>query len=169
MSGGDWHCTQVLCLDENSDAVLRCFIPNTGWLLSCRASPVAQLVKNPPAMWETGVQSLGWEDPPEKGKVIHYSILAWRIPWTVQAMGSQRLGHDWATFTFFHFKLSPHSGGTDLKSWNVGYSYMYVPPTPVPSSTGNFWSHISPLTCFYCYCLPPHWPLPGPRGWGQVI
>ena len=47
------------------------------------ASPVAQLVKNSPAMRETWVQSLGWEDPLEKGKAIHSSILAWRIPWTV--------------------------------------------------------------------------------------
>ena len=47
------------------------------------ASVVAQLVKNPPAMWETWVQSLGWEDPLEKGKASHSSIVAWRIPWTV--------------------------------------------------------------------------------------
>ena len=45
-----------------------------------RASLVAQLVKNPLAMWETWVQSLGWEDPLEKGKATHSSILAWRIP-----------------------------------------------------------------------------------------
>ena len=44
---------------------------------------VAQLVKNPPAMWETWVRSLGWEDPQEKVKATHSSILAWRIPWTV--------------------------------------------------------------------------------------
>ena len=44
---------------------------------------VAQLVKNLPAMWETWVQSLGWEDALEKGKATHSSILAWRIPWTV--------------------------------------------------------------------------------------
>ena len=48
-----------------------------------RASLVAQLVKNLPAMWETWVRSLGWEDPLEKGKATHSSILAWRIPWTV--------------------------------------------------------------------------------------
>ena len=42
---------------------------------------MAQLVKNPPAMWETWVRSLGWEDPLEKGKATHSSILAWRIPW----------------------------------------------------------------------------------------
>ena len=53
-------------------------------------------------MWETWVQSLGWEDPLEKGKATHSSILAWRIPWTVQAKGSQRVGHDWATFTFIY-------------------------------------------------------------------
>ena len=47
------------------------------------ASFVAQLVNNPPAMRETWVQSLGWEDPLEKGKATHSSILAWRIPRTV--------------------------------------------------------------------------------------
>ena len=47
------------------------------------ASLVAQMVKNLPAMQETQVQSLGWEDPPEKGKATHSSILTWRIPWTV--------------------------------------------------------------------------------------
>ena len=44
---------------------------------------VVQLVKNPPAMWETWVQSLGWEDPLEKRKATHFSILAWKISWTV--------------------------------------------------------------------------------------
>ena len=47
------------------------------------ASLVAQLVKNLPVMWETWVQSLEWEDPLEKGKATHSSILAWRIAWTV--------------------------------------------------------------------------------------
>ena len=47
------------------------------------ASLVAHLVKNSPAVWETWAQSLGWEDPLEKGKATHSSILAWRIPWTV--------------------------------------------------------------------------------------
>ena len=47
------------------------------------ASLVAQLVNNPPAMWETWVRSLGWEDPLEKGNATHSSILAWRIPWIV--------------------------------------------------------------------------------------
>ena len=59
-----------------------------------QASLVAQLVKNPPAMQETWVQSLGWEDPLEKGKATHSSILAWRILWTIQSMGWQRVRHN---------------------------------------------------------------------------
>ena len=55
------------------------------------ASLVAQLVKNPPAMREIWVRSLGWEDPLEKGRTTS-SILAWRIPWTVWSMGFQRVG-----------------------------------------------------------------------------
>ena len=59
---------------------------------------VAQMVKNPPTMQETWVQSLGREDPLEKGTATHSSILAWRIPWTeepdgLQSMGLQRAGH----------------------------------------------------------------------------
>ena len=63
---------------------------------------MAQTVKNLPAIWETPVRSLGWEDPLEKKIATHFSILAWRIPWTEKpgglwSMGSQRVGHDWAT------------------------------------------------------------------------
>ena len=47
------------------------------------ASLVAQLVKNPPAVWETQVRSLGWDDHLEKGKATHSNILTWRIPWSV--------------------------------------------------------------------------------------
>ena len=62
------------------------------------ALPVAQMVKNP-AMRETWIQSLGWEEHLEKGMATHSSILAWRIPWTeepggLQSMGLQRVGHD---------------------------------------------------------------------------
>ena len=57
------------------------------------------MIKNLPAMWETGVRSLGQEDPLVKGMATHSSILAWRIPWTeepgrLQSTGSQRFGHD---------------------------------------------------------------------------
>ena len=56
------------------------------------ASLVAQLVKNPPAMWETWVLSLGWEDPLEKGRATHSSILAWRIPMERVACRLQAMG-----------------------------------------------------------------------------
>ena len=60
---------------------------------------VAQMVKNPPAMWETWVLSLGREDPLEEGMATHSSILAWRIPGTgepggLPSMVSHRVGHD---------------------------------------------------------------------------
>ena len=63
-----------------------------------RASLTAQLVKNPPAMRETWVRSLGQEDPLEKEMATHSSVLAWKIPWTeepggLQFVGLQRVGH----------------------------------------------------------------------------
>ena len=65
----------------------------------CPTCPVAQTVKNLPAMQETWVQSLSWEDPLEEGMEIHSSILAWRIPidrgaWRATSLGSQIVGHD---------------------------------------------------------------------------
>ena len=48
---------------------------------------MAQLVKNPPPIWDTWVRSLGWEDPLEKEKATHSSILAWRIPWAIRPWG----------------------------------------------------------------------------------
>jgi len=63
---------------------------------------VAQSVKNLPAVQETQVQSLGWENPLEKEMATHSSILAWKISWTekpggLQSVGSQRVEHDWVT------------------------------------------------------------------------
>ena len=68
-------------------------------IVSLRASLVAQTLKNLPAMQETWVRSLDWEDALEKGTATHSSILAWRIPWTeepdrLQSMEWQRVGHD---------------------------------------------------------------------------
>ena len=68
---------------------------------------IAQMVKNLPAMQETPVRFLGQEDPLEKAMATHSSILAWRIPRTVQSTGSQRVQHDWATFTFTSPKRTP--------------------------------------------------------------
>ena len=88
------------------------------WLLDyifcyIRSSLVVQLVKNPPAMQETWVRSLGWEGPLEEGMTTHSSILAWRIPWTeepggLQSMGSHRVRHWWVAFTFALIWLHTH-------------------------------------------------------------
>ena len=112
-----WDCTESdtteATLQQQQALILQCFHPvikmdselstreGTGYPLqySC-ASLVAQLVKNPPAMRETWVQSLGWEDPLEKVMTTHSSILAWRIPLTIQSMGLQRVRHD----SFHHFR-----------------------------------------------------------------
>ena len=68
------------------------------------------MVKNPPAIRETQVLSLDWEDPPEKGMATHSSILAWRISWTeetggLQSIGSQRVGHDRVTNTHTYWRM----------------------------------------------------------------
>ena len=108
---------------------------------------MAELVKNPPAMWDTWVQSLSWEDPLEKRKAIHSSVQTWRIPW-----GHKRVGHDWATFTFTQVAglHSWHSGkesswecrGWEFDPWvgKILFTYTYThthththtPPTKLP-------------------------------------
>ena len=75
------------------------------FFFSSRTSLVAQLVKNLPAVQETWVWSLGWEDSLEKEMATHSSILAWKISWTqdpggLQSMGLQRVRHDWVTNTY---------------------------------------------------------------------
>ena len=82
------------------------------------------MVKNPPATQETRVRALGWEHPLEKGMATHYSILAWRIPWTektggLQSMGSQKVRHDWVTNTSLSWEyLRKCMLGTE-KAWTM--------------------------------------------------
>ena len=88
---------------------------------SIPGSLVTQMVKNPPAMQETWVQSLGRDDPLEKGMATHSSILAWRIPWTegpsgLESRGSQRVGHDWVTNTHTHTHTHTPARGWSRKS-----------------------------------------------------
>ena len=90
----DWSAPLLCWLFDGLRSTLGISLEQQGFL-------VAQTVKNPPAVQETQVWSLGWEDPPEKGMATHSSILAWRIsrteePGWLQSMGSQRVGHDWA-------------------------------------------------------------------------
>ena len=83
-----WGSHVEACNSLKQDSIL------TSTLRNASVLSVAHQVKNLPAMQETWVRSLGWEYPLEKGKATHSSILAWRILWTVQSMGSQRVGHD---------------------------------------------------------------------------
>ena len=77
------------------------------YYMICRASLEVQMVKNPPAMWDTRVQSLGWEDPVEEGMATHSSILAWRIPMDRGAWWAtvHRVTKSWTE------RLSTHSTG----------------------------------------------------------
>ena len=106
------------------------------------ASLVAQLVKNLPAMRETWVQSLGWEDPLEKGKATQSSILAWRISWTIQSMGLQRVGHDWVTFTSQAFP-----GAASWRAWVAMLVYY-------PLNFFSFFFHL--LHALWCWSQCPY-------------
>ena len=99
-------CLLILLWDPldsfTADLLLRSSITQAYTMLE--ASLVAQMVKNPPAIQETQVWCLGWEDPLEKGRATHPSILAWRILWTeelggLESMGLQRVRYDWVTNT----------------------------------------------------------------------
>ena len=79
--------------------MLKLKLQSFGHLIQRTDSLVAQMVKHLPAMQETQVQSLGWEDPQEKEMATHSSILAWKITWLeepgrLQSMRSLRVGHD---------------------------------------------------------------------------
>ena len=87
-----------------------------------RASLVGQIVKNPPAIHETWVHSLGWEDPLEEGITTHSSILSWRIPWTeepggLQSMGLRRVGHDWAAKHSMHSQHWELLLNQEIRKW----------------------------------------------------
>ena len=87
-------CVFAVILDNCCIPTSWLFFSDSNSLMTKRASLIAQLVKNPPAMQDTPVQFLGHENPLEKGQATHSSILAWRIPWSVQSIGSQRGRHD---------------------------------------------------------------------------
>ena len=115
---------------------------------SFQALLVAQTVKNLPAIQETGVQSLGQEDPPEKGMATHSSIVAWRIPWSEEPGGlivhgvtkeSARTGHIfmvsittplwllvWTSHTLYIFSFGFKVSSKDFFSplWGLGTSWL---------------------------------------------
>ena len=153
LAGRWWDCLKVLFTEEqiqghsqfNWCLVLEWTLRNcrfykswkANYPLQCSwASLVAQLVKNPPAMQETWVWSLGWEDPLEKGKSTYSSILAWRMPWTVKSMGSQRvrlsdfhflserptIGHFiWASLILIETNHCVCLSGCGRTMWQTGY------------------------------------------------
>ena len=96
-------------------------------------------------MWETWIWSLGWGDPLEKGKADPSSILAWRIPWTVQSMGLQRVGHDWASFTLTFF------GWCVRCSCVVVWIFLGLPFFGIRMKTDLFQS------CGHCWVLQIYW------------
>ena len=75
------------------------------------------MVKNPPATQETCIQSLGWEDPLEKGMASHSSILAWRIPWTVKSMMLQIVGHKEQLSHLIHKVSFMHCTSCEMQGW----------------------------------------------------
>ena len=100
---------------------------------------VTQVVKNLPPMPEMEVQFLGWEDPLEKGTATHSSILAGEIPWTegpgrLQSVGSQWVGHSWATNTFtfkdkhVRYECSYQSYGSDILKSVLFHTYIVCKP-----------------------------------------
>ena len=101
---GNAHFPEKIKSTKTTKIILRWGGVYRSFLLTSKAYLVTCTVKNLPAMQETRVRSLGWEDPPEKGMATHFSILVWRIPWTeepgrLQSMGLQRVSHNWATLT----------------------------------------------------------------------
>ena len=110
------------------------------------------MVKNPPAMWETWVQSLGWEDPLEKGMATHFTILAWKIPQTekpgrLQSKGSQRVRYDW------QLSLSLHK---DLQSiTNLCLPQQYILFFHLSSLSSVF--VLSPMWSIFSHILPDNY------------
>ena len=94
-------CFQIFAIEDN--------VCSGFYYVEVGASLIAQLVKNLPAVQETWVQFLGWEDPPEKEMATHSSTLAWKIPWTEEPGGLQSMGlleSDMTERLHCHFSLS---------------------------------------------------------------
>ena len=104
------------------------------------------MVKSLPTMRETGVQSLGQEDPLEKEMATHSSVLAWKIPWTeepgrLQSMGLQRVRHDWGTSLHFTSLLSEPAGQKNNN--NDKKKQRYKEGLQLRNSFKGFWMEYS--------------------------
>ena len=106
LSYGKYALPISLCKSKESWEKRSKYVFQPKFIFSFGTSMVAQTVKRLPIMQETRLQSLGREDLLEKEMATHFSILEWKIPWTLepgrlQSMGSQRIGHDWANSPSF--------------------------------------------------------------------
>ena len=114
-------------ISANKDRGMDILFDHIVQVWAIRASLIAQMIKNPPAMPQTWVQSLGQEDLLEEKMATHCSIAAWRIPWTeepgrLQSMRSQRVEHDWAINTFTFIQVPSNSSNSlgrlsPVKAW----------------------------------------------------
>ena len=125
---------------------------------------VAQLVKNPPAVQKTWVLSLGWEDPLDKGIIIHSSILAWRIPWTVCRWGCKELDMtEWLSLTHSFLWLSSKNF-IPLEIHSLVYSptywfFFFIALASVIQWKWYCVSFMSNLThCSFCFYIHPELP-----------
>ena len=116
-----------------------------------RVSLVVQIVKNLPAMQETWVPSLGWEDPLEKGKATHFSILDWEIPWTenagrLQSIGSQIAGHNQVMNTFTSLSTFSITGIFPLLTV-ISFSALHFPSEGITALFWHFWNNGRHFEC----------------------
>ena len=103
-----WRCYLTISSSASLLILLTSVFPSLR-VFSNASSLVAQLVKILSAMWETRVQSLGWEDPLEKGTATYFSILAWRIPWTFSvSIFKLSLYIRWPKYWSFRFSISEY-------------------------------------------------------------
>ena len=143
-----------------------CYIPRAKlWW----ASLVAQRLKRLPGMQETRVLSLGREDPSEKEMATHSSTLAWRIPWReepgrLQSMGSQRVGHNWAT-SLSNYGAGNEDNGDLHQRIPCMHCYTQCPqdcnkPPPTNACTGDSWTLLSKSGSVPCGVTAPFRKLP---------
>ena len=111
---------------------------------------MAQLVKNPPAMPEAWVRSLGWEDPLEKGKAAHSSTLAGKIPWTEEPSGLQSTELHPRSKHLLISWLQPPSA-VILEPRKIKSDTVHPEPLPLQQATANLWKHShTVLSQFLC-------------------
>ena len=127
-----------------------------------KASPT---VKNPPAMKETWVRSLGWEDSLEEVMATQFSILAWRIPADKRRLGSQRVGHDWATKHSTHTKAPRQMVSLACQKEPIkqsvcfflhGFPFLYL-HSLIKSSSLNAQEFFTPWFLCQCYSFFLRW------------